>query len=102
MKKGFSNLMSSLDSALKPSPDDASDTLSIQSDASSDSESYVLIRNIETDIVGSDLMFVVNEFSYQEQSNVEMASEVIEEENTVTTTSDHSLTSSCRRKDLVC
>ncbi|XP_049825652.1 UHRF1-binding protein 1-like isoform X2 [Aethina tumida] len=102
MKKGFSNLMSSLDSALKPSPDDASDTLSIQSDASSDSESYVLIRNIETDIVGSDLMFVVNEFSYQEQSNVEMASEVIEEENTVTTTSDHSLTSSCRRKDLIC
>ncbi|CAH0560093.1 unnamed protein product [Brassicogethes aeneus] len=101
MRKGFSNLMSSIDSALKPSPDDASDTMSIQSNESSDSESYVLIKNIEADVVGSDLMFLVNEFSYEAQANVEVASEVLEEENTITTTSDHSLTSSCRRKDLV-
>lgn len=99
MKKGFTNLMSSLDSALKPSPDDASDTISIRSDASSDSEKFVLI-NCEADIPGIDLMFIVYEFSY-DHGRVEEAAEVIEEESTVTSTSEHSVTSSCRRKDLV-
>lgn len=99
MKKGFTNLMSSLDSALKPSPDDISDTMSVRSDASSDSEKFVLI-NCEADIPGIDLMFYVNEFSY-EQEKVEEASEVLEEESTVTSTSEHSLASSGKRKDLV-
>ncbi|XP_018565221.1 UHRF1-binding protein 1-like [Anoplophora glabripennis] len=97
MKKGFSNLMSSLDSALKPSPDDASDTISIRSDASSDSE--FLLINCEVDMPGIDLMFVVNEFTY-EQVSVEEAAEVIEEESTLST-SEHSMASSCRRKDLI-
>jgi hypothetical protein len=101
MKKGFSNWMSSLDSALKPSPDDASDTASIRSDASSDSENYVMISMETSDPAISDLMFSVKEFSQEATAPVEMASEVMEDESTITTTSDHSLTSSCRRKDLI-
>lgn len=101
MKKGFTNLMSSLDSALKPSPDEASDTASIRSDASSDSENYVLISLDSSDPVTTDVMFTVREFSAETTAAVEMASEVLEEESTITTVSDHSLTSSCRRKDLV-
>lgn len=101
MKKGFANLMSSLDSARKPSPDDASDTASIRSDASSDSENYVMISMDTSDVAITDLMFYVKEFSLENPGPVEMASEVMEDESTITTTSDHSLTSSCRRKDLV-
>lgn len=100
MRKGFTSLMSSIDSALKAnSPDDISDTISIKSDVSSDSEQIVLI-NYEEDIRGVDYQFFTNEMF--EPERVEEASEVIEEESTVTSTSDHSLTSSCRRKDLVC
>lgn len=44
MKKGFSNFMTSIDSALKTNiSDDMSDTISIQSDISSDSENYVMV-----------------------------------------------------------
>ncbi|RZB39563.1 UHRF1-binding protein 1-like [Asbolus verrucosus] len=89
------------DSALKPSPDDVSDTASIRSDASSDSENYVLISMETSDAAISDLMFNVKEFSLENTAPVEMASEVMEDESTITTTSDHSLTSSCRRKDLI-
>lgn len=99
MKKGFTNLMSSIDSALKPSPDDMSDTISIRSDASSDSEKFILI-NCEADVPGIDLMFVVQEFAY-DHARVEEATEVVEEESTVTSASEHSATSSGRRKDLV-
>lgn len=49
--------------------------------------------------VGMDYMFYVN--GMQEYERVEEASEVVEETSTLTSTSDHSLTSSCRRKDLV-
>ncbi|KAJ8969015.1 hypothetical protein NQ317_007376 [Molorchus minor] len=87
------------DSALKPSPDDVSDTMSIRSDASSDSEKFVIL-NCETDIPGPDLMFFVMDFAY-DHGRVEEASEVIEEESTVTSASDHSVASSCKRKDLV-
>lgn len=101
MKKGFSSLVTSIDSALKPSPDDMSDTISIRSDASSDSEKFVMVaaddRNVET----IDDMFYVVEFCYENKGTVEIASEVVEEESSITTTSDHSLASSCRRKDLV-
>ncbi|XP_063909988.1 bridge-like lipid transfer protein family member 3B isoform X3 [Zophobas morio] len=89
------------DSALKPSPDDTSDTASIRSDASSDSENYVLISMEASDGAVSDLMFNVKEFSAENAAPVEVASEVLEDESTITTTSDHSLTSSCRRKDLI-
>ncbi|XP_076255690.1 bridge-like lipid transfer protein family member 3B isoform X1 [Rhynchophorus ferrugineus] len=99
VKKGFSSLMSSIDSALKPSPEDMSDTMSIRSDVSSDSEQIVMI-NYEEDVRGVDYMFFVN--GMPELERVEEAAEVIEEESTMTSTSDHSLTSSCRRKDLVC
>lgn len=101
VKKGFSTLVTSLDTALKASPDDMSDTISIRSDASSDSEKYVMVpaddRNVET----IDDMFFVLEFFYENKGTVEIASEVLEDESSVTTTSDHSLASSCRRKDLV-
>ncbi|KAG5322263.1 UH1BL protein, partial [Pseudoatta argentina] len=44
MKKGLSSLMTSIDSALKASPEDgSSDTVSMRSDVSSDSENYVLV-----------------------------------------------------------
>lgn len=102
LKKGFSSLATSIDSALKPSPDDMSDTLSIRSDASSDSEKYVIVpandeRNTET----VDSMFYVSEFCYENRTTVEIASEVMEEESSITSASDHSFASSCRRKDLV-
>ncbi|VEN47609.1 unnamed protein product [Callosobruchus maculatus] len=99
MKKGFTNLMSSIDSALKPSPDDMSDTMSIRSDASSDSEKFVLI-SCEADVPGQDLMFMVQEFTYDHE-RVEEAAEVLEEDSTVTSGSEHSITSNGKRKDLV-
>lgn len=47
MKKGFSNFMTSIDSALKSGPasaaDDASDSFSIKSDISSDSDNFQLV-----------------------------------------------------------
>lgn len=44
MKKGFSNFMTSIDSALKNNPtDDMSDTISIKSDISSDSENFMMV-----------------------------------------------------------
>lgn len=101
MKKGFSSLVTSLDSALKPSPDEMSDTISIRSDASSDSEKYVMVSVDERNVESVDDSFFVAEFCYESKGTVEIASEVVEEESSVTTTSDHSLTSSCRRKDLV-
>ncbi|KAL1505764.1 hypothetical protein ABEB36_005251 [Hypothenemus hampei] len=99
MKKGFSSLMSSIDSALKQSPDDMSDTISVRSDASSDSEQIVMI-SFEEDVRGMDYMFYVSNINDVEL--IEEASEVMEEASTLTSTSDHSLPSSCRRKDLVC
>lgn len=106
MKKGFSSLMTSIDSALKSSPDDISDTLSIRSDASSDSENYVVVnmdsgeRNMEC----IDAMFRVQGVNYDVPARatvVEMANEVIEDDNTVTTPSEHSLASTYKRRDLV-
>ncbi|KAK9891592.1 hypothetical protein WA026_015552 [Henosepilachna vigintioctopunctata] len=103
MRKGFSNFMSSIDNALKPSGDDASDTLSLRSD-SSDSENYVMV-NIGEEGTTCDLMFSFkSNFEYLDSgasAAIEMASEVIEEESTITSTSGHSVHDSCRRKDLV-
>lgn len=103
MRKGFSSLMTSIDSALKPTMDasDASDTMSIRSDVSSDSENYIFLNMEQDSMQKADDMFIVPEFMSQNKGMVEIASEVIEEESTITSTSEHSLTSSCRRKDLV-
>lgn len=101
MKKGLSTLVTSLDSALKANPDDMSDTISIRSDASSDSEKFVMVPTDEKIAESSDDMFFVLDFCYECKGSVEIASEVVEEDSSVTSTSDHSLGSSCKRKDLV-
>lgn len=99
MKKGFSNLMTSLDSALKSSPDDVSDTVSTRSDASSDSDNTEIMKcNNFGETESLDSMFFVPNLK---RNPVEQASEVLEEENTVTTTSDHSHASSYKRKGVV-
>lgn len=95
MKKGFSNFMTSLDSALKPSPEDGSDTVSMQSDVSSDSENYVVVSLEDQEKM--DAAFNV-EGSIR-ISTVEEASEVVEE--TPDTQSEKSMDSVCKRKDLV-
>lgn len=96
MKKGFSNLMTSLDSALKPSPEDGcSDTVSMRSDASSDSENYVVVSLEDQEKM--DATFALD--NSIRAAAVEEASEVIEE--TPDTQSEKSLDSVCKRKDLV-
>lgn len=96
MKKGFSNLMTSIDSALKSSPDDGiSDTISIRSDVSSDSENFVVASLEGQEKV--DAMFAVD--NVIRAVPVEEASEVVEE--TPDTQSEKSMDSVCRRKDLV-
>lgn len=103
MKKGFSSLMTSIDTALKSSPDDVSDAVSIRSDASSDCDTFEIINVTTDDPNTADIMFRVPEFQNENKGIVEVASEVIEdhEESTMTTASDPSLSSSCKRKDLV-
>jgi hypothetical protein len=115
MKKGFSSLMTSIDSALKPSPDDASDTVSLRSDASSDSENYVVV-NMGGDSGAVDRMvFECMDAMFRVENSgdgetplpqqLEVASEVVPEEEdataTTTTSSERSVDSSCKRRDLV-
>ncbi|XP_058804572.1 bridge-like lipid transfer protein family member 3B isoform X2 [Phymastichus coffea] len=95
MKKGFSNFMTSLDSALKPSPEDGSDTVSMQSDVSSDSENYIVVSLEDQEKI--DAAFNVD--NSIRITTVEEASEVVEE--TPDTQSEKSLDSMCKRKDLV-
>ncbi|XP_014232860.1 UHRF1-binding protein 1-like isoform X2 [Trichogramma pretiosum] len=95
MKKGFSNLMTSLDSALKPSPEDGSDTISMQSDVSSDSENYLVVSLEDQEKIDA----VFNVDNSIRIAAVEEASEVVEE--TPDTQSEKSLDSVCKRKDLV-
>lgn len=96
MKKGFSNLMTSIDSALKPSPEDgSSDTVSMRSDASSDSENYIVVSLEEQE--RTDASFSVD--NTMQITTVEEASEVVEE--TPDTQSERSMDSVCRRRDLV-
>ncbi|PSN57252.1 hypothetical protein C0J52_02548 [Blattella germanica] len=118
MKKGFSSLMTSIDSALKPSPDDASDTVSLRSDASSDSENYVVVNMTGGDSGTADrsvsecvdAMFHVDPSAVRGgetplPQQLELASEVVPEEEdataTTTTPSERSVDSSCKRRDLV-
>lgn len=96
LASGFTNLMTSFDSALKPSPDDASDSLSVRSDGSSDSERFIVV-NLEqerTDML--DAVFVLPNAGGRP---VEEASEVLEEDETP---SEHSEVSLFRRRDMVC
>ncbi|XP_076665123.1 bridge-like lipid transfer protein family member 3B isoform X3 [Andrena cerasifolii] len=96
MKKGWSNLMTSIDSALKASPEDgSSDTTSIRSDVSSDSENYVLVTLQDQERL--DTMFTVD--NTIRITAVEEASEVVEE--TPDTQSEKSMDSVCKRKDIV-
>lgn len=97
MRKGFfANLMTSLDSALKASPEDgSSDTVSMRSDISSDSDNYIAISFEEQD--KNDSFF--GSLNVTGITAVEEASEVIEE--TPDTQSEKSLDSACKRKDLV-
>lgn len=96
MKKGFSNLMTSIDSALKASPEDgSSDTMSMRSDVSSDSENYVLVNLQDQGKI--DAVFGID--STIRITAVEEATEVIEE--TPDTQSEKSMDSVCKRKDIV-
>lgn len=96
MKKGFSSFMTSIDSALKMSPEDGnSDTISMRSDVSSDSENYIMISLEDQEKI--DAAFSLD--TLPRVVPVEEASEVIEE--TPETPSEKSLDSTCKRKDLV-
>lgn len=96
MKKGFSNLMTSIDSALKASPEDgSSDTMSMRSDVSSDSENYVLVNLQDQGKI--DAVFGID--STIRITAVEEATEVVEE--TPDTQSEKSMDSVCKRKDIV-
>ncbi|XP_055684549.1 bridge-like lipid transfer protein family member 3B isoform X2 [Lutzomyia longipalpis] len=106
IKKGFSTMMTSIDSALKVGTDDASDTFSIHSDLSSDSENYIMVEGTADCM---DVMFRLNPFatdSNLKASPVEMASEVCEEQigaykTNISSPSEPSEASIWRRRDLV-
>ena len=127
MKKNFSNFMTSFETtaATAPpssasasfaanktsSPEDLSDTVSIQSDMSSDSENFVLL-NIETNHLGGvgggersdsglgmEAAFKADATRLLENSNIELASEALEEMTPSEEVSD--VTSSFRRKNNV-
>lgn len=59
MKKGFSSFMTSIDSAIKSGTpnDDTSDTFSIQSDISSDSENFAIVMGDDKTMDCIDVMF---------------------------------------------
>ncbi|XP_011862998.1 PREDICTED: UHRF1-binding protein 1 isoform X1 [Vollenhovia emeryi] len=96
VKKGFSNLMTSIDSALKASPEDgSSDTVSMRSDVSSDSENYVLVSLQDQGKI--DAVFGID--NSIRVAAVEEATEVVEE--TPDTQSEKSMDSVCKRKDIV-
>lgn len=109
MKKGFSNFMTSIDTALKTNTsfDDGSDSISIQSDYSDDSEFFIVLADADkatTDC--NDFMFKLNPFSNDPSSKlapVEVASEVCEDPflTNMSSPSEPSEASSLRRRDLV-
>ncbi|SPP81936.1 UHRF1-binding protein 1 isoform X3 [Drosophila guanche] len=110
MKKGFSSFMTSIDSAIKSGTpnDDASDTFSIQSDISSDSENFAIVMGDDKTMDCMDVMFRLNPFTTDNNmkaSPVEVASEVYEEPSSYKTNmsspSEPSEGSTWRRRDLV-
>ncbi|XP_024085881.1 UHRF1-binding protein 1-like isoform X2 [Cimex lectularius] len=98
MKKGFTNFTNLLDSKLKFSPNDASDSFSTRSDGTSDSENYVLNGQVDS-------MFNIDTCD----EPIEYGSEALEEFDdhsgatiSVTTPSENpSNASSYKRKDLI-
>ena len=109
MKKGFSHFMTSIDSALKTNTsfDDGSDSISIQSDLSSDSEFLTVLADTDkatTDC--NDFMFKLNPFNTDANNKlapVEVASEMCEDPflSNLSSPSEPSEASSLRRRDLV-
>ncbi|XP_052749957.1 UHRF1-binding protein 1-like [Galleria mellonella] len=92
MRRGLSSLVSSLDGALRD--DGRSDAAST---ASSDSERYVLVGLAAESPDDADVAF--REFEHgRTSSGVEVAAEVVERSSSP---SDHSVTSSCRRRDVI-
>ncbi|XP_035917615.1 UHRF1-binding protein 1-like isoform X2 [Anopheles stephensi] len=107
MKKGFSHLMTSIDSALKTNTlDDISDTLSVQSDLSSDSELQRVLEDTEKTTDCMDAMFKLNPFGQEsaiKMAPIEVASEVCEDPflTNMSSPSDPSESSSLKRRDIV-
>ncbi|XP_035780445.1 UHRF1-binding protein 1-like [Anopheles albimanus] len=107
MKKGFSHLMTSIDSALKTNTsDDVSDTLSVQSDLSSDSELQRALEDTEKTTDCMDAMFRLNPFGQDsaiKMAPIEVASEVCEDPflTNMSSPSEPSEASSLKRRDLV-
>uniref|UniRef100_A0A0K8VNH0 UHRF1-binding protein 1-like n=1 Tax=Bactrocera latifrons TaxID=174628 RepID=A0A0K8VNH0_BACLA len=110
MKKGFSSFMTSIDSAIKSGTpnDDTSDTFSIQSDISSDSENFAIVMGDDKTMDCIDVMFRLNPFTNDtnlKASPVEVASEVLEEpgynKTNLSSPSEPSEASTWRRRDLV-
>ncbi|KAL0879609.1 hypothetical protein ABMA27_003329 [Loxostege sticticalis] len=93
MRRGLTSLVTSIDSAL--TRDDArSDAAST---ASSDSERYVVVGLAAESPDDADVAF--REFEHgRASSGVEVAAEVVERSSSP---SDHSVTSSCRRRDVI-
>lgn len=109
VKKGFTSFMTSIDSALKTNTsfDDGSDSISIQSDYSDDSEFFTVLADSDkatTDC--NDFMFKLNPFASDVNNKlapVEVASEVCEDPylTNMSSPSEPSEASSLRRRDLV-
>ncbi|XP_061514092.1 bridge-like lipid transfer protein family member 3B isoform X3 [Anopheles gambiae] len=107
MKKGFSHLMTSIDSALKTNTsDDISDTLSVQSDLSSDSELQRVLEDTEKTTDCMDAMFKLYPFGQEstiKMAPIEVASEVCEDPflSNMSSPSDPSESISLKRRDIV-
>lgn len=108
MRKGFSSIITSIDSAItsRAQTDDMSDTFSIQSDISSDSENFAIVMGDDKTTDCIDVMFRLNPFTNEgtmKASPVEVASEVYEEpiKTNLSSPSEPSEASTWRRRDLV-
>ncbi|XP_032595090.1 UHRF1-binding protein 1 isoform X3 [Drosophila grimshawi] len=107
MTKGFSSFMTSAIKSGTPN-DDVSDTFSVQSDISSDSEKYAMTMADDKTMDCMDVMFRLNPFTTDNNlktSPIEVASEVYEEPSSYKTNmsspSEPSEASTWRRRDLV-
>ncbi|CAG4990381.1 unnamed protein product [Colias eurytheme] len=94
MRRGLTSLVTSIDSALTRD-DTRSDAAST---ASSDSERYVVVGLAAESPDDADMAFREFELGRSSNSGVEMAAEVVERSSSP---SDHSITSSCKRRDLI-
>ncbi|GBP40896.1 UHRF1-binding protein 1-like [Eumeta japonica] len=94
MRRGLTSLVTSIDSALTRD-DSRSDAAST---ASSDSDRYVVVGLAAESPDDADIAFREFEHGRMANSGVEVAAEVIERSSSP---SDHSVTSSCRRRDVI-